>query len=227
MTRILKCFVVMLLLAVSTLSAQTASPPRQLGVTVEMAAADSAQPMPGADEANAWVVTLDRFGTIFFHANRTDLTELANWIKSNPHDRDAKFYIKADVGVGFLIVHKVLNAGRDAGFDAAVLLTSQTSPSYREGVVPPAGMAVQMGPAAEGLISVQVIKTNHQSPLLKINNQSIPVAAFAMTLGNVLEAQKNKTILFKADDQLLFSQVAHVIDECRSAGATVTLAAQP
>lgn len=226
MTRILACFVVMLFLAASPLSAQTASPPRQLGVSVEMAAADSAQPMPAADEANAWVVTIDRAGTMFFRANRTDLTELANWMKSNPRDRDAKLYVKADVGVGFAIVHKVLNAGRDAGFDAAVLLT-QTSPSFREGVVPPAGMAVEMGPAAEGLISVQMIKTSHQSPLLKINNQSIPVAAFGMTLGNVLEAQKNKTILFKADDQLLFSQVAHLIDECRSAGATVRLAAQP
>jgi len=60
---------------------------------------------------------------------------------------------------------------------------------------------------------------------VKINNQPIPSNAFALTLGSVLQTQreKDKTIVLKADDHLLFADVVHVIDECHSAGANVAL----
>lgn len=226
MTRLLQFSVVMCIVALGTLAAQT-MPPMQRGVSVEMAVTESAQPMPAADEANAWVVTIDRFGALFFHANRTDLPELAEWMKSHPRDRDAKLYIKADAGVGFIAVHKVLNAGRDAGFEAPVLLTTQPAPLSPGGLVSPVGVAVQMvAPSAKDLASVQVFKTNRASPALKINNQPIPANLFGPTLANVLQGQKDKTVLLKADDHLLFSQVAHVIDQCYSAGANVALVDQ-
>lgn len=226
MTRRLPFFVVVLVLAVGTLTAQT-RPPMQKGISVEMAKTESAQLMPAADDANAWIITIDRFGTLFFRANHTDLDELASWMKFQPHDRDANLYIKADGGVGFVIVRKVLNAGRDAGFLAPVLLTSQPAPPSEGGVTPPMGVAVQMGSSAQGLIPVYLVKTNHPAPLLRINNQPIPEAAFAMTLTNVLEGQKDKTVVLKPDDQLLFSQVVHAIDQCRSAGANVALGELP
>lgn len=225
MTRILQFFVVILVLAMSALTAQT-TPAPQLGISVQMALTESAQPMPAADEVNAWVITIDRFGTLFFKANRTNLEELAAFLRSQPHDRDAKLFIKADGAVAFSVVRKVLNAGRDALFQAQVLLTSQPAPPSQEGVVPPMGIPLQMGPSTEDLISVRVI-TNHTTPLLRINNQPIPSAAFVLTLTNVLQGQKDKTVLVKPDDVLLFSEVVHVIDQCRSVGANIALASQP
>ena len=226
MTRISLFFSFVLILAMGALTAQT-KPGMQPGVSVEMAKTESAQPMPAADDANAWIITIDRFGGLFFKANRADLDELAAWMKAHPRDRDAKLYIKADVGVAFGVVRKALNAGRDAGFTAPVLLTSQASSPSQEGVAPPMGVELPIGPSAKDLISVQMIKTNHPTPLLRINNQPIPEAAFSMMLTNVLEGQKGKTVLFKADDRLLFTDVIHVIDECRSAGANVALADVP
>jgi biopolymer transport protein ExbD len=221
MTRILQFFVV-ILICVSALTAQT-KPPMQQGVNVQMAVTESAKPMPAADEANAWVVTIDRFGTVFFRANRTDIAELTNWMQAHPRDRDANLYIKADAGVGFAVVRKVLNAGRDSGFDAPVLLTSQSAAS-QGGLVPPLGEAVQMAPAAtKDVLSVDVSKTSRPDPMLKINNQPIPSAAFASTLRQVLKTQKQETVLLRADDRLLYSQVVHVIDQCHSAGAKVAL----
>ena len=165
MTRILESFVTILLLAVSTLSAQTTPPPRQIGVSVQMAVTESAQPMPAADDANAWVVTIDHTGTVFFRSNRTDVTELTEWMKAHPRDRAATLYVKADVGTPFGIVHKVLDAGRNVWFDTPVLLTSQFAPASLTGLVPPMREAVQMKPpAAKDSISVQVLKTNHPTP---------------------------------------------------------------
>lgn len=226
MTRTFEFFVVILILAVGELTAQT-RPPMQQGISVEMAKTENAQPMPEADNGNAWIITIDRFGNFYFKANHADLDELAGWMKSNPRDRQATLYIKADVGVGFGVVRKALNAGRDAGFTAPVLLTSQAPSPSQQAVAPPMGMALQMGPSVQGLISVQMIKTNHPTALVKINNQPIPNAAFSMMLTNVLAGQKDKTVLFKADDHLLFAEVVHVMDECRSAGANVTLADLP
>jgi biopolymer transport protein ExbD len=222
MTRILQFFPVILIFAVSALTAQT-KPPMQQGVNVQMAVTESAQPMPAADEANAWVVTIDRSGTVFFRANRTDVAELTSWMQAHPRDRGANLYIKADAGVGFGVVRKVLHAGREAGFDAPVLLTSQSAAS-QGGLIPPVGEAVQLAPAAtKDVPSIDVFKTNHPDPMLKINNQPIPSAAFVSTLSQVLKAQKQETVLLKADDRLLYAQVVHVIDQCHSAGAKVAL----
>lgn len=213
--------------AISTVFAQTAPPARQLGVSVQMATTESAQPAPEADAASAWVVTIDRFGGLFVNANHTDLTELGNWMKSHPRDRDAKLYIKADVGVGFAVVRKVLNAGREVGFQAPVLLTTQPSGSSQSGVVHPMGLDVQMEPAAASdLPTVEVFKTNQTSPMIKINNQKVPANTFAPTLSSVLQAQKQKAVVLNVDDRLLFAQVIHVIDLCHAAGATVALKAQ-
>lgn len=223
MTHILRFSVVMLIVAVATLTAQT-KPPLQAGISVEMAKTESAQPMPEADSATAWIITIDRSGTFYFKANHADFDELAGWMKSNPRDRQAKLYIKADAGVGFGAVRKALNAGRDAGFTAPVLLTSQAPSPSQEGVAPPMGIVVQVGPSAPDMVSVQMIKTNHPTPLVKINNQPIPNQAFSMMLTSVLQGQKDKTVLFKPDDHLMYSEIVHVIDECRSAGANVILA---
>lgn len=223
MTRTLQFVVVILIFAVGALTAQT-KPPMQQGISVEMAKTESAQPMPEADNAAAWIITIDRFGAFYFKANHADLDELAGWMKSNPRERQATLYIKADAGVGFGVVRKALNAGRDAGFTAPVLLTSQAPSPSQEGATPPMGIVVQMVPSGQNMISVQMIKTNHPTPLMKINNQPIPNQAFSMMLTNVLQGQKDKALLFKPDDHLLFTEIVHVIDECRSAGANVTLA---
>ncbi|HTT22063.1 MAG TPA: biopolymer transporter ExbD [Candidatus Sulfotelmatobacter sp.] len=225
MTRIPESLFAMLILAVSYLTAQTMPPP-QPGISVEMAVTEHAQPMPEADDANAWVVTIDRFGTIYFRANQTNIVELANWIRSHPHSPDAKLYIKADTGVAFAIVREVLDAGREAGFDTPVMLTSQTTRPSTERLVLPMGVSVRMGQAMDkDSVVAEVTKTNQPSPALKINNQRIPASAFASTLSAVLQARTDKTVFLKADDRLLFSQVVQVIDVCRSIGANIAVSA--
>ncbi|HXJ89362.1 MAG TPA: biopolymer transporter ExbD [Candidatus Binatia bacterium] len=225
MTRTLQSFFTILVLGVSNLAAQTMPPP-QSGISVEMAVTEHAQPMPQADDANAWVVTIDRFGTIYFRANRTYIAELANWMKSHPHTPDAKLYIKADAGVAFAIVREVLDAGSEAGFDTPVMLTSQTTLPSAERLVPPMGVPVQVGQVVnKGSVVAEAIKTNQPSPMLKINNQRVPTPVFGSTLNAVLQARTDKTVLLKADDHLLFSQVMQVVDVCRSIGANIAFSA--
>jgi biopolymer transport protein ExbD len=71
---------------------------------------------------------------------------------------------------------------------------------------------------------VQLLNSGQQQPLLKINNEPIPLTALQSTLRQRFQKGDEKVILLKADVHVPFAHVAEVIDICRSTGAKVVLA---
>lgn len=225
MTRILKTSLAIALLTGCALWAQSsAPPPLQPGIRVNMAVSEHGQPVPEADDAKAWVATITHDGKLFFHANQTTPEELLEFLKSQPRNRNARFYIKADSLVPFANVQKMLDEARELRFDTAILLTSQPVPASAGGIVPPVGLAIQVGATeTPNSVSVQIIKTTHSNPLMRINNQQIRTSAFGNALRIVLQTKQDKTVLVRADGELPFSQVAEFMDTCRAAGATLAM----
>lgn len=224
MTGTLKISLAIVILAVCAVWAQSSAPPLQQGIRVSMAPTEHAQPVPEADDSKAWVVTITRDSKVFFRANQTTPEELLEFLKAQPRDRDAKFYIKADALVPFANVRRIFNEAEVLRFETAVLLTSQPTPPSASGPVPPMGLAVQVAGALNSdAIPVQIIKTNRYVPEMKINNQQVPASAFPGALSIVLQTQKDKTVLVRGDGQLPFSQVVQFMDTCRAAGATLAM----
>jgi len=115
---------------------------------------------------------------------------------------------------------------RAAGVEAAALLTAQPEPSQPGTVVPPNGLEVLIAsPSGSQSTVVQVLSSGQQWPMLKINNDQIPWLAPQSTLRQLFQNRSERVVLVKADGRLPFAAVVNVIDICRSAGATVVLAA--
>ncbi|HLV87542.1 MAG TPA: biopolymer transporter ExbD [Candidatus Sulfotelmatobacter sp.] len=202
------------------------APPLQQGISVDLAKTEHGVPAREADNPDAWVVTITREGRLYFRANQTTPEELLEWMKAHPRNRDAKFYIKADSLTPFANVQKILDQARVLMFDTVVLLTSQPGAAYSNGAVSPMGLEVQVGAADDpDAVSVQIIKTTRANPIMRINNQQVPASAFPNALSIVLQTQKDKKVIVHADGQLPFTQIAHFMDTCRAAGATLAMTA--
>ena len=147
-------------------------------------------------------------------------------MKSRPRNREQKLYIKGDARVPFATVQTVIEAGRTVAFEAPVLLTSQPEPSASGTVVPPKGLEVLVGSALPaGMVAtvVQLLNSGQQPPIVKINNEPIPLSALQSTLKQRFQKGNERVILLKADVHVPFAHVAQVIDTCRVTGAKVVL----
>jgi biopolymer transport protein ExbD len=205
-------------------SAQSA--PMQRGVSVQLAVTNNATPMPEADNEGAWVVTVTAESAIYFGANPVAPARLADEMKRRPRNRAQKLYVKADVHAPFAQVERVLAAGHEVWFEAAVLLTSQPATADSGTVAPPHGLEVLIGstlPAAPVATVVQLLNPAHPAPVLKVNGDEIPWSALEGTLTRHFEKGDEKLILLKADEQLPFGQVVQAIDTCRATGAKIVL----
>jgi biopolymer transport protein ExbD len=196
------------------------------GVSVEMVVTTNASPMPEADLADAWIVTVTESGSLYFGVDPVTAESLAVAMKSRPRKHEQKLYIKADARAPFAAVKKVLEAARADLFQTAVLLTSQPSPSKQGRIVAPQGLEVLVRASSSGSEDT-VLRLTHsgqQSPLLELNDKETSMADLRGTLEQTLQNRSDRAVLVKAEGELSFTQVVQAIDVCRSAGAGVVLA---
>jgi biopolymer transport protein ExbD len=181
--------------------------------------------MPEADNEDAWVVTVTAESAIYFGANPVAPDRLPDEMKRRPRNRAQKLYVKADARAPIANVERVLAAGHEVWFEAAVLLTAQSATADSGTVVPPHGLEVLIGPtpAAPVATVVQLLNPAHPAPLLRVNGDEIPWSALEGTLTRHFEKGDEKVILLKADEQLSFGQVVQAIDTCRLTGAKIVL----
>jgi biopolymer transport protein ExbD len=224
MNRIFEVCLVTVALATNLAPASHAqSPALQKGISVQMPSTSHAVAMPEADNEDAWIVTVTADGSMYFGTDPFTATSLADEMKKRPRKREQNLYVKADARAPYGDVEKALAAARVDLFETSVLLTSNADSS--EGtIVSPTGLEVQLIPPT-GLqpTEVQLINSGQQTPILKINNRQIPLANLQNTLTQIFQNRSEKVVLVKADGQLPFADVAHVVDACHSAAAKVVL----
>lgn len=198
----------------------------QRGVSVNMAGATNAQPMPDADNADAWIVTVTAEGHLYFGIDPVTPAALQQRMIRTPRKRSQRLYIKADARASFASVQKALNAASTAEFASPVLLVTQESAANPGTIVPPKGLEIIMdGVANSGAKSVVEVNYSAQgSPTLRLDDQEIPFAALHDRLNQLAQSRKEKMILLRADGRSAFGDVAQVIDACRAAGVAVVVA---
>lgn len=206
----------------------TQAQPMQRGVSVEMASANYTQAWPQADDSDAWVVTVDNSGQLYFGLDPMTPKELEQWMIQHPRRRDQKLYIKADARAAYAGVEKALEAASDAEFSAPVLLVNQRDGSTAPGnAISPKGWEVAVGSATpSGMVAtlVELVLSGQRQPLVRVNNDEIPWSALGETLKQHFHQGDDQVVLLRANRRLPFAEVAHAIDNCRAAGARVYLA---
>lgn len=198
-------------------------PALQKGVSVQMAVTNNAQPMPAADELDAWVIAVTADGSLFFGADQETSEGLLQQMKVNPRKKDQNIYIKADARATFSEVKKALHAAREARFEAAVLLTMQHE-SVRPGtVVAPRGIAVRLQAPPNGEVVFVRLSSSERGPAtLNINSQTVLWTELDNTLKQTVQST-GQTVQVEANDAVPFSDVMRVLDAARANKATVSL----
>jgi biopolymer transport protein ExbD len=195
------------------------------GIRVQMPPASSTASMPEADNENAWIVTVTADGSLYFGTNPVTSAGLVNEMKVHPRNREQKLYIKADARTPYADVEKALAAAHVDLFDESVLLTSPANSPQPGTMVSPKGLEVLLAtPAGSQPTEVQLINSGQPTPILKINNRQIPLPNLSNMLTQLFQNRPEKVVLVRADGQLRFADVVHIIDACHSAGAKVVLA---
>ena len=200
----------------------------QKGISVEMASANNAQSWPGADDNDAWVVTVDNSGRLYFRADPMTLEGLKQWMIRHPRRREQKLYIKADARVSYSGVEKALDAASTAEFATPVLLVNHSESSATPGiVVSPKGLEVMIDGVDRGAnaIVVEMIASPTEPPTVKINGEPISWNSLQDHLREMVQSRNEKSVFVEADGQVPFMQVARVIDACGAVEARVVLSA--
>ena len=147
MNRILEvCLVALALMGDAAPHAIAQSPALQKGVRVQLAVSANAAPMPGADDENAFIVTVAENGTVYLGVNRITLPDLKEKIRITPFQPGQKLYVKADARTPYARVLEVLDATYTGGIATQVLLTARTESSTPGAIASPEGVEVQLGP---------------------------------------------------------------------------------
>jgi biopolymer transport protein ExbD len=218
MNRLLEVCLIAFTSAINILSVSAQSPALQKGVSVQMAGTSNATAMPAADNDDAWIVTISADGKLYFAADPVDANGLTNDMRIHPRNRDAKLYIKADARAPFSGVEKVMEIGRKAYFESAVLLTRQNETSAL-GKMAPQGLEILLTSAPSDAVVVEL--SNSRQPSLKVNNREIALSSLQTALNQSLQNRSERTVEIKVDGSLPFAQVAQVIDACASVRAKV------
>lgn len=224
----MKCSLLLCLAAAAVIAVAASSngPAQEMqqGVSVQMAVTNNAKPMPEADTFGAWIVTVTDTGKLYFGVHAVGGDRLLDEMRSRPKNAEQKFYIKADARTPYANVRKVLDAGKEIGFESQVLLTSQPSPQSPGTVVAPKGLEVWTEGGADA-IRIRVYRPTRQSPNVIIGNQKIPWTVMPRAVHELLRSHTNPAVQIEADGQLPFDDVVQVIDMCRGDGARVALVA--
>ena len=137
---------VALLLGITTMSAAPRSPAQamQEGISVELAPASSAVPVPDADNADALIITVTDTGRLYFGIDPVSPSSLAENLKGRLSHRTRNLYIKADARAPYACVMKVLDAARSAGVAGVTLLTTQPRVTQTGTVILPEGIEIEL-----------------------------------------------------------------------------------
>ena len=125
-----RCLVAVVLIA--GISAQT--PVFKRGVAVELAPANHAVEMRGADEQNAVVVAITATGTVFVGITTTDPAALSSLSQGT-------VYVKADARAPYQTVLAVLDALHGK---SVVLISASPETALKQGYMPPYGMKLTL-----------------------------------------------------------------------------------
>jgi biopolymer transport protein ExbD len=196
------------------------SPAMQKGVSVQMAASSNAEPMPAADQQDAWIVTVTADGKIYFGTDPVTADGLTEQMKIRPRNRAAKLYVKADADTPFSSVRQILRAARTDLFDDIVLLTSQPEAAQPGTIVAPKGLDVWIGTEAESNPVTVQIGSEQGSAILKINSESVALADLQKRLAQIFDNRAGRIVVLKASGQVQYARVIDAIDACRAAGAS-------
>jgi biopolymer transport protein ExbD/biopolymer transport protein TolR len=132
---------VALLLAISAVP-MCGAQAMQKGISVKMAPASSAVPMPDADNDDALIVTVTENGKLYLGIDAVAPDSLAGRLKDRASRRTV--YIKADAKAPYAAVVKVLDAARTAEVDDVILLTTQPRTTSAGAIVLPQGIAIKL-----------------------------------------------------------------------------------
>jgi biopolymer transport protein TolR len=190
------------------------SPVLVKGVSVQMATAAHAVPMPAADEPGATVVAITARGAVYLGITPVTPAALAEKLNG----RGGTVYVKSDARTPYARVGEVLGALRTAGMNEPDLLVSQPEPPQPGKIVSPKGLEVRTAPPASGAIVVEVVASG-----LKVDGRQVSPAALEAALEKRLQTQSEKAVIVKAEGTAPFGEVVRVIDAARSAGASVFL----
>jgi biopolymer transport protein ExbD len=197
----------------------------QKGVHVEMATTNHAQVWPQADDNDAWVVTVDNTGQLYFGADPMMPEELKKWMIGHPRRRDQKLYIKADARALYASVEKALDAASAAEFDEPVLLVNQRDDSAAPGtVVPPKGLEVVIDGLNKDAQAIVVEMTGSPNePAVTINREPVSWDSLQDRLAEFVQSKNEKSIFVEANGRATFAQVVRVVDACRAVKAKAVL----
>lgn len=216
---LLVCLMAATLTITIALPARAQTPALRKGVSVQMASTRNASPMAEADNDDAWVVAVTAGGDLYLGADAMTPDQLSEWMRSHPRSREANLYIKADARATFANVAKVLDMGRDVGFDAPVLLTSQIEPKTPGIMVPPKGLAVSVDAPANANSIVVRIARSQDSSMVSVNNEETSLAALQGTVRGLIQNTTDHVVIVRADGAVPFRDFINVVDICTSVGA--------
>jgi biopolymer transport protein ExbD len=203
--------------------ARTQTPAMQKGVSVQMAVTNNAQPIPAADEMDAWVVAVTSDGRLFFGAHQETAEGLLEQMKVNPRKREQNLYIKADARAPFSAVKKALYAAQEGRFENPVLLTTQHESVQPGTVVAPRGIGVNLSDSRSGEAAFVRLSSSEQGPAtLNINSQKVNWTELDSTLKQAVQ-RPGETVQVEANDAVSFADLMRVLDAARASKATVSL----
>jgi biopolymer transport protein ExbD len=188
----------------------------QRGVSVKMAFTTSGPPVPDADHADAWIVTVTGNNDLYFGIDPVTPESLGDAMKTRPRNREQELYVKADAQASFASVRRVLEVAHADRFESVVLLTKQSSETQ-----PPTGLTFWLSSAPMAEAVIVKIDPNQGSPTLKIDDEDIPLKALGRKLKQLLQGRRGVVVLEAG--QVPFADVAHVVDVCNMAGAKPVL----
>lgn len=210
-------------------ASRSTSQAMQKGISVKLAPTSNAVPMPDADDENALIVSVTHDGTAYLGVDPVTPSALTDKLQASLANRQRKFYLKADAGVPYSEVVKVLEAALSAGIGVPMLLTAQPASMEPGAVEPPKGLRVYVAAPAgvaelgSAKVVVWVLDSAQHGPTLTINSQPLPWSDLQSTLNQLLQNRSEKMVVVKADGSIPYAQVVHVIDLSQSASAKVVL----
>jgi biopolymer transport protein ExbD len=218
----LASILIALIIAGSAL-AQTPAPQR--GISVQMPITTGASLLPDADNPDAWIVTVTESGDLYFGVDLVTPESLQQEMQSRPRNREQELYIKADGRAPSSSMKRVLEVARADRFRRVFLLTATPAATPPGKIVAPAGIPLWIAwPRADAAIVLQ-ISDDHGSPVLKIDNQQVPLKALQHKLEELLQGRNDgnlRIVLLKTDD-VPFADLAHVVDVCNMSEARAVL----
>jgi biopolymer transport protein ExbD len=185
-----------------------------------MAVTTAGSSLPAADNEDAWIVTVTKDGSLYFGTELFTPQGLSNAMRSRPRARSQDLYIKIDARAPFASAKRVLVMARENRFRRVYLLTAQPSDAQGGSIVPPTGLEVWIAPESEAAPIIVHLGQAQGLPVLRINGEPVPFDQFAGKLSQLLHGSDDGPVVVDTE-QVLFSNVAHVLDLCNRSGAKV------